>query len=259
MSKNNNLIVKPLKNGVITLLINRPKEKNAISNQVLKEISETLKESLSEDEIRCVVISGSQQFFAAGADIKELSKLNTIDVLNNVRYEYWDIIKHYPKPIIAAVNGFALGGGCELAMHADIIIAGRNAQFGQPEINLGIIPGAGGTQRLIRYVGKSLAMKMLLSGEFIDAETAFQFGLIAEIVEPELTLDKAEKLAEKIAKKSPLAVQQAKKLMLLSFESSLETGLITEHEIFTLLTASEDRNEGINAFLEKREPKFTGK
>ena len=162
-------------------------------------------------------------------------------------------------PLIAAVNGFALGGGCELAMHADIVIAGSSAQFGQPEINLGIIPGAGGSQRLIRAVGKSLASQMVLSGEFIDAETACSAGLVSEITQPELTLERARQLALTIAGKSPLALRQAKQALQQAFEGPLGSGLEFERKAFVMLAGSEDRREGIDAFLEKRKPEFKGK
>jgi len=180
-------------------------------------------------------------------------------VLNDARPAIWRRIYQFPKPLIAAVNGFALGGGCELAMHADIIIAGDNAQFGQPEINLGIIPGAGGTQRLIRTVGKSLAMKLVLSGEFIGAEEARQSGLVAEVTIPEMTIERALKLAKTIAKKPPLAVKQAKDVLLKAFETDLDAGLQYERKAFTVLSGTEDRNEGINAFLEKRKPHYRGR
>lgn len=259
MTQLQDLVIESPDQSVRTIRLNRPDVKNAIRNNLLYELAMLLDEYKEEESIRCVVITGNEKQFAAGADIKEIAKLDSVGVLQNVRYEYWQKIKQFPKPVIAAVNGYALGGGCELAMHADVIIAGSNAQFGLPEINLGMIPGAGGTQRLIRSVGKSLAMKMILSGEFINAQQALASGLVAEITEPELTQTKAEKLAQLIAQKPPLAVQQAKKLMSLSFESTLETGLAAEHQAFTVLAGTKDRNEGINAFLEKRTPTFTGK
>ena len=253
-----NLIIEYPEEGIVLVYLNRPDAHNAINTQLLSELAEVSADAAANDSVRCLIITGGEKVFAAGADVKEMAELDSVGVLKNKRPEYWDKLKRFPKPLIAAVNGYALGGGCELAMHADIIIAGTNAQFGQPEINLGIIPGAGGTQRLIRSVGKSLAMKMVLSGEFIDAEQALNAGLVAEITQPELTLEKAQAIASTIAKKSPLAVQQAKELLLASYESPLEAGLAAERKAFVLLAATEDRDEGINAFLEKRPPTFTG-
>ncbi len=244
---------------ILLITLNRPEARNALRNNVLKEIVEVLNLSKTDETIRVVVMTGGEKVFAAGADIKEMAALNAIDMLTDIRPQYWSEIAKYPKPIIAAVNGFALGGGCELVMHADIVIAGENAQFGQPEINLGIIPGAGGTQRLIRTVGKSLAMKLVLSGEMLDAKTALASGLVAEITLDEYTLSRALDLAKTIAAKPPLAVRLAKESMLKAFEVSLENGLNLERKAFTILAASEDRQEGIHAFMEKRKPNFTGR
>lgn len=257
-NKFQDLIVERAADHVMLIRLNRPEERNAIRNNLLIELVEVLNVAAEDDAIHCLVISGGDNFFAAGADIKEMAELDAIGVLKDKRSQYWERIKRFPKPIIAAVNGYALGGGCELAMHADIIIAGSNAQFGQPEINLGIIPGAGGTQRLIRCIGKSLAMKMVLSGEFIDAKQALSSGLIAEITEPELTINKAIELSKRISQKSPIAVRLAKEMLLNAYETSLEAGLQAERKAFVILSSSIDRQEGINAFLEKRPPNFTG-
>lgn len=244
---------------ILLITLNRPEARNALRNNVLKEIVQALQESKEDETVRVVVITGGEKVFAAGADIKEMAALNAIDMLTDIRPQYWAEIARYPKPIIAAVNGFALGGGCELVMHADIVIAGESAKFGQPEINLGIIPGAGGTQRLIRAVGKSLAMKLVLSAEMIDAKTAQTAGLIAEVTLDEYTIPRALALAKTIASKPPLAVRLAKEAMLKSFEVTLENGLNLERKAFTILAASEDRNEGIQAFMEKRAPQFKGR
>src|SRR5690554_4491344 len=163
------ILVSEVTDGVLTITLNRPEAYNALRTQLLGELAEVLRQSQENDSVRAVVITGNEKVFAAGADIKEMAALDTVGVLNDPRVQHWRTIAQFPKPLIAAVNGFALGGGCELVMHADIVIAGDNAQFGQPEINLGIIPGAGGTQRLIRTVGKSMAMQLVLSGEFISA------------------------------------------------------------------------------------------
>lgn len=245
--------------GVTCITLNRPEARNALSTALLGEIAQVLDDIRHNDAIRCVVISGGPVVFAAGADLAEMSAMNLTDTLTDVRPQHWASISAFSKPIIAAVNGYALGGGCELAMHADIIIAGASAQFGQPEINLGIIPGAGGTQRLIRAVGKALATKMVLTGEFIDARSALSAGLVAEVTQDELTIERAITLARIIASKSPLAVQQAKACLNKSFETTLSSGLDFERKTFVMLAGTEDRNEGIKAFMEKRKPEFTGK
>lgn len=252
------IIVTEAKEGVVKIHINRPERKNALRNQTLAEIATVLNDAQGDDAIRCIVI-GAQKDFAAGADIQEMAKLDVVDLLNDVRMHYWQSIRQFPKPMIAAVNGFCLGGGCELAMHCDIIIAGTNARFGQPEINLAIIPGAGGTQRLIRCVGQSLAAKMILSGEMIDAEKALSSGLVAELCQPEMTIEKAVELAENIASKAPLSIQMAKQALQQAFETPLSAGLQFERRSFVTLSATEDRQEGIAAFLARRKPHYQGK
>ncbi len=244
---------------VLVITLNRPEARNALRNQSLREITTALHAAASDDTVRAVVIHGSQTVFAAGADIKEMAQLNAISALTDSRPEFWKIISAFHKPLLGAVNGYALGAGCELAMHMDIVIAGENAKFGQPEINLGTIPGAGGTQRLIKAVGKALAMKMVLSGEMINAQTAMAAGLVAEVTSDDTTLERALTLACTIAAKSPLAIRLAKEALLLSFEMPLSAGLNAERKSFSLLAASDDRNEGIAAFLEKRKPLFLGK
>ena len=253
------LIDPPNRAGVQRITLNRPQARNALNTALLGGVADALQAAAADEAIRAVVISGGEKVFAAGADIREMAGTSAVDVLRDPRAEYRKRIDNFPKPLIAAVNGYALGGGCELAMQADIIIAGENAEFGQPEINLGLIPGAGGTQRLLRAVGKSLAMKMVLAGDFIDARTALAAGLVAEITQPELTIERAMKLAARIASKSPLAVQLAKEALLHAFDSSLDGGLQFERRSFALLAASDDRNEGIAAFIEKRKARFTGK
>ncbi len=244
---------------VLTIWLQRPETRNALRRQMLAEIAEALESAYDSAQVRCAIIYGGEKVFAAGADLNEMSGQDMIGMLDDPRPGYWKRIAAFPLPLIAAVNGFALGGGCELAMQADIVIAGSNAQFGQPEINLGIIPGAGGSQRLIRAVGKSLASQMVLSGEFIDAETACSAGLASEITQPELTLERAQQLARRIAAKSPLALRQAKQALQQAFEGSLSSGLEFERKAFVMLAGSEDRREGIDAFLEKRKPEFKGK
>jgi enoyl-CoA hydratase len=253
------LIVSAVESGVVLLTLNRPQARNALRTQTLRELADALDQAAADDEILVAVLSGGPAVFAAGADLKEMADLDMVGTLNDLRQTYRNRIDRFPKPLIGAVNGFALGGGCELAMQADIIIAGENARFGQPEINLGIIPGAGGTQRLIRAVGKSLAMKLVLTGEMIDARSALAAGLVAELTPPELTVERALELARTIASKPPLAVRLAKEALLKAFETTLETGLNLERKAYNLLSATEDRREGIAAFLEKRKPHFTGR
>jgi len=253
------ILVSEVTDGVVTITLNRPEAYNALRTQLLSELADVLQSCTDDDSVRAVVVTGNEKVFAAGADIKEMAALDAVGVLNDPRVLHWRRIAQFPKPLIAAVNGFALGGGCELVMHADIVIAGDNAQFGQPEINLGIIPGAGGTQRLIRTVGKSMAMQLVLSGEFISAHQARDFGLVSEVTIPERSLERATELARKIATKPPIAVRQAKEVLLKAYDTTLDSGLSLERKAFTLLAATEDRNEGIAAFMEKRKPNFTGK
>lgn len=245
--------------GVLTIQLNRPEAYNALRSNLLKELAEVLDQAAENEQIRAIVLTGNDNVFAAGADIKEMAGLDAVGVMNDPRPSYWRRIAQFPKPIVAAVNGFALGGGCELVMHCDIVIAGESAQFGQPEINLGIIPGAGGTQRLIRTIGKSMAMQLVLSGEFISAHQARDFGLVSEVTIDECSLERATALAIKIASKPPIAVRLAKESLLKAYETTLDSGLNIERKAFTLLAATEDRNEGIAAFMEKRQPNFKGK
>ncbi|GGB83903.1 2,3-dehydroadipyl-CoA hydratase [Marinobacterium zhoushanense] len=246
-------------NGVLTIQLHRPEALNALNTALLRELADTLDNAAADSAVRAVVITGGSRAFAAGADIREMADLDLLGVMNDPRPQYWARISAFAKPIIAAVNGFALGGGCELVMHADIVIASRDARFGQPEIKLGIIPGAGGTQRLIRAVGRSLASQMVLTGEPITAQRAYDAGLVSELTEPELTLERAQQIAASIAAQAPLAVRQAKDVLLRSQETHLAAGLAYERKAFTLLAATEDRNEGIQAFIEKRRPEYKGR
>lgn len=253
------IIVSDVNKGVLTITLNRPEAYNALRTNLLREMAEVLDNAAQNDDVKTVLVTGGEKVFAAGADIKEMAALDAVGVMNDPRPTYWRRIAAFPKPLVAAVNGFCLGGGCELMMHCDIVIAGDNAQFGQPEINLGIIPGAGGTQRLVRTIGKSMAMQLVLSGEFISAAQARDFNLVSEVVIPERTIERARQLAEKIATKPPIAVRLAKEAILKSYETTLDSGLNLERKAFTMLAATEDRNEGIAAFMEKRKPNFTGK
>lgn len=244
---------------VLTLQINRPKARNALRTQLLKELSRVLAKATEDENVRAVVLTGGDKVFAAGADITEMADKTPVDVLVDPRSQYWLAIRNFPKPMIGAVNGFCLGGGNELAMHCDVLIAGTSAQFGQPEINLGIIPGAGGTQRLTQMIGKSKAMKMVLSGQFMSAIEAEQAGLVAEVCEPELTIDKARALAKLIAKKPPVAARLAKEAVLKASDAMLAEGIAFERKAFSILFATEDKKEGVSAFMEKRKPEFKGR
>jgi len=243
---------------VAHIQLNRPKELNALNLQLMTELKDALKTLDADDSVRVIVISGNDKAFAAGADIKQMAGKTAMDMYNIDQFSTWDAIKKTKKPLIAAVSGFALGGGCELVMLCDMIIASETARFGQPEIKIGVMPGAGGTQRLTRAVGKALAMEMVLTGRFITAEEALKAGLINRIVPVELYLKEAFKLATEIAALSPLAVKMAKESVLKAFDTSLEEGLHFERKNFYLLFASDDQKEGMQAFVEKRTPVFKG-
>ncbi|MBL7813075.1 MAG: enoyl-CoA hydratase/isomerase family protein [Bacteroidetes bacterium] len=244
---------------VAMVRLNRPKELNALNLQLMGEIRDALA-MLDEDEnVRAIVITGNERAFAAGADIKQMAGRTAIDMLKIDQFSTWDGIRRTKKPLIAAVSGFALGGGCELAMLCDMIVASETAQFGQPEINIGVMPGAGGTQRLTRAVGKARAMEMVLTGRFISAREAQDAGLINKIVPVDLFLDEAIKLAASVAAKSPIAVQLAKESVLKAFETPLQEGLYFERKNFYMLFATEDQKEGMAAFVEKRPADFKGK
>jgi enoyl-CoA hydratase len=225
----------------------------------MDELVRALEELERDPEIRCVVLTGAGRAFAAGADIKEMAGATAPEMLAGYRFQQWERIRKIPLPVIAAVNGLALGGGCELAMLCDMIVAAETAQFGQPEINLGIMPGAGGTQRLTRAIGKARAMEMVLTGRTVSARQAEALGLITKVVPVEAVLDEALALAREIATKPPVAVRLAKEAVLKAFDTTLEGGLDYERKAFYLLFATEDRTEGINAFLEKRKPVFRGR
>jgi enoyl-CoA hydratase len=244
---------------VALLRFNRPKQLNALNGQVMDELCTALEKLDRDDAIRVMVLTGSERAFAAGADIGEMAEASPIDMLRTNRIAQWDRVRRIGKPVIAAVAGWCLGGGCELAMALDLVVAAESARFGQPEINLGVIPGAGGTQRLTRAVGKSVAMEMILTGEPIDAREAHRLGLVARVVPNELLVEDALALAAKIATKSPLALRLAKEAVNAAYEMSLTDALAHERRLFYLLFASEDQKEGMAAFLEKRDPDFTGR
>lgn len=237
----------------------RPKELNALNPQLMQEVRDALQTLDKDDRVRVIIITGNEQAFAAGADIKQMADKSAIDMLLLDQFNTWDQIRKTKKPIIAAVSGFALGGGCEFAMMCDMIIASETAKFGQPEIKLGTIPGAGGTQRLTKAVGKAKAMELILTGRFLSAEEAHFYGLVIKVVPVEFYLKEAILLAQEIAQMSPVAVQLAKEAVNRSFETLLDEGLMFERKNFYLTFASEDQKEGMRAFIEKRKPSFKGK
>jgi enoyl-CoA hydratase len=239
--------------------LNRPKQLNALNGAVMDALCNALEELDRDDGVRAIVVTGNERAFAAGADIGEMANATAIDMLITNRIGQWDRIRKVTKPVIAAVNGWALGGGCELAMTLDLIVAGEGAKFGQPEIGIGVIPGAGGTQRLTRAIGKSKAMEMILTGDPITAREAEGAGLVARVTQDELVVEDALALAAKIATMSPIALRLAKEAVNAAYEMSLTDALAHERRLFYLLFASEDQKEGMPAFLEKRSPDFKGR
>ena len=246
-------------NNIGVLQLNRPSVLNALSFGLMSELVNGLEELDKDEEVRVIILTGSGRAFAAGADLAEMSQLTPVDLMLGRRFELWDRIRTISKPMIAAVGGYCLGGGNELAMTCDIIIASEAATFGQPEVNVGIIPGAGGTQRLIRVVGKHKAMEMILTGKSISADEACRVGLVNRVVPPESLMEEAKKIAADIASKPPISVRSAKEAVLKAQDTTLEVGLDFERKAFYMLFATEDGKEGMRAFLEKRKPNFKGK
>jgi enoyl-CoA hydratase len=242
--------------GIGVIQINRPQVLNALSLQTMTEIVEAMEHFESSEHIRCIVIHGNEKAFAAGADIKEMSGAGSMQMLERDQFAKWERIRAIKKPIIGAISGFALGGGCELAMNCDMLIASETAQFGQPEINIGVMPGAGGTQRLTRAIGKVRAMEIALTGRMISAREAWRCGLINRVVPVESYFQESMALAAEIASKAPIAVKLIKESVLKSFSTTLEGGLEFERKNFYLLFSSEDQKEGMNAFIEKRKPNW---
>ena len=225
----------------------------------MEELVTALQELDADEAIRCIVLGGNERAFAAGADVAELTAGTSISLYQERRIDRWDAIRSLRTPLVAAVSGFCLGGGCELAMACDLIVASEFAKFGQPEINLGVMPGAGGTQRLTRAVGKAVAMDMILSGRMLGADEARQLGLVARVVPQDAWLDSAKQLAREIASKSPVSARLAKEAVDEAFETPLSAGIDFERRSFYLARASEDADEGLSAFIEKRKPEFRGK
>ena len=245
--------------GVAVVQFNRPEVLNALNMKLMAELVDSLEALDKDDEIRCIVLTGNEKAFAAGADIKEMADASAVEMVKRDQFARWDRIRKIKKPIIAAVSGFALGGGCELLMTCDIVIASETAKIGQPEINIGVMPGAGGTQRLTRAVGKVKAMEMVLTGSTVSADEALRWGLVNKVVPVESYLQEAKNLAREIASKPPVAVRLAKEAILKSFDTTVEGGLEFERKSFYLLFASEDQKEGMKAFMDKRKPEWRGK
>jgi enoyl-CoA hydratase len=243
--------------GVV--LMNRPQQLNALSGDLMDAVVVAVTELDGDPEIRAIVLGGGERAFAAGADITELAAGTPISLYESRRIDRWDTIRDLRTPVVAAVSGFCLGGGCELAMLCDLVVASETAKFGQPEINLGVLPGAGGTQRLTRAVGKALAMDMILTGRMLSAREALAAGLVARVVAKEAWLAEAKRVAAEIAAKGPIAVRLAKEAVDKAFEAPLAVGIEFERRAFYLARASEDAGEGLNAFVEKRPPDFKGR
>jgi len=243
--------------GVVTL--NRPRVLNALSPDLMAEVTGALREMEADDSVRAVVITGGPKVFAAGADIADMAERTSVEQLTRDQTGRWAGVSALTKPLIAAVNGYALGGGCELALMCDLIVAGDSARFGQPEINLGIIAGAGGTQRWPRTAGKYVAMEVNLGGAAITAQRAFQLGLVNKVVPAEVTIEVAKRMAQQLAEKPPLALRMAKEAVNQALETPLQAGLANERKNFYFLFSTEDQKEGMRAFLEKRRGQFKGR
>lgn len=256
----NILLEYPYKNHehIALVRLNRPKVLNALSTDLMMELVECLTKLDTDPNVRAIILTGNERAFAAGADIGQMVTASPIDQINDNRFRTWEMLKLITKPVIAAVNGFALGGGCELAMSCDLIIAGDDAKFSQPEIKIGTIPGAGGTQRLTRAIGKSKAMLMVLTGDMIDAETAYDWGLVAKVVPAPTLLQETFEIAKTISDRAPVAVRLAKEAVNKSFEMTLKDGMDFERRNFYLTFSSLDQKEGMKAFMEKRNPEYKG-
>jgi enoyl-CoA hydratase len=244
---------------IAVVLLNRPKQLNALSDELMNALVGALRELDGDEAVRCIVVGGSERAFAAGADIEQLARASPVEMYYQRRVDRWDEIRTLWTPLVAAVSGFCLGGGCELAMACDLIVASETAKFGQPETGLGLIPGAGGTQRLTRAVDKALAMDVILSGRFLSASEARRAGLVARVVAKEAWLDEAKRVARDIASKGPVAIRLAKEAVDRAHEGPLTLGVEYERRLLYLALASEDAKEGLTAFLEKRKPDFKGR
>jgi enoyl-CoA hydratase len=253
------VLLEDQRGAVLELTLNRPKVLNALSFELLRALADALGRAAADDTVAVAIVTGAGRAFAAGADIQELARMTGGEFLASDVFRAWDEVAAFPKPLIAAVNGYALGGGLELAMSCDVIVASQEARFGQPEILLGLIPGAGGTQRLPRVVGKYVASEMVFAGRQLAAAEAERFGLVNRVVPPALVLDSAREIADRIAAQAPLALRQAKAALRAAFEGSLSQGLEGERQRFYTLFGTEDQREGTRAFLEKRAAVWKGR
>jgi len=253
-------IIVEIADHICVIKLNRPTALNALNSQLIAELGDAVTQAEANQKVRCMVVTGSEKAFAAGADITEMAEKSFVEVVTGDLFgESMMPIQIAKKPVIAAVSGYALGGGCELAMMCDFIICAENAKFGQPEINLGVIAGIGGTQRLTRFVGKSKAMDMNLTGRFMDADEAERSGLVSRVVPVKRLMDVALEVAAKIAEKSQLSTVAAKDAVNRSYETTLAEGLLFERRVFHSMFATDDQKEGMSAFVEKREPHFRDK
>ena len=253
------VLVESPRDGVALVRINRPEVKNALNMRVRELLAQHFGELGGAEAVRAIVLTGNEEAFAAGADILQMADAGSVEMMLRNTHLLWRAIANCPKPIVAAVTGYAFGGGCELAMHADIIVAGAGAKFAFPEVRVGIMPGAGGTQRLTRAVGKFKAMKMILTGDPVTAAEAEAMGLVSEVVADDQVLERALSFAGRIATMPPLAVMQIKEVLLAGQDAPLETALMLERKAFQLLFSSEDQKEGMKAFREKRKPVYRGR
>jgi len=253
-------IIVEIENHVATITLNRPDAMNALNAELLGELAQALGDAQKNDKVRCIIVTGSEKAFAAGADIKMMSEQSFVDVFSGDLFaDETNAILRIRKPIIAAVSGYALGGGCELAMMCDFIICSETAKFGQPEINLGVVAGMGGSQRLTRFIGKSKAMDMNLTGRFMDADEAERSGLVSRVVPVKKLMEETHSAAQKIAEKSMITTMVVKEAVNRSYETTLAEGLLYERRVFNALFATEDQKEGMAAFIEKREAQFRDK
>lgn len=247
------------KPGLALMRMNRPEVRNALNLELRRQMTELLATLVADQEVRCILVAGNEKVFAAGADIAEMAEADPVTVMRRAPHGLWNALAQCPKPIVAAVNGFALGAGCELALHADVIVAGEGARIGLPEVKLGILPGGGGTQRLIRAVGKYKALRMILTGEIVSAREADTMGMLSLVVPDAETEARAIEIAAQIAAMPPVAVELIKEVTLAGADGALDEGLRLERKALHVLFATQDQKEGMRAFLEKRPPNYTGR
>ncbi|GAA0379418.1 enoyl-CoA hydratase-related protein [Bacillus horti] len=253
------LLIEQTEGAICILQLNRPKVMNALNLEIVDQLVHRLEQLQYDDQIRCIILTGNEKAFAAGGDIAEMSKMTLMEMKKKNQFLPWDRLHRFSKPLIAAVQGFALGGGCELAMSCDMIVASERAVFGQPEINLGIMPGAGGTQRLTKAFGKARSFELLLTGDTFSAEEAFERGLVTKLVPHELVLEEAKRLARQIAKQPPMSVMLIKEAIYKALDTPLQQGMDFERNAFYMCFGTEDCSEGLKAFTEKRKPYFEGR